>query len=156
VSETDRPMPSLREHVATNNRRTALIDDACRVLEREVEGKSGLTGLAVKAAYKFVKSVKPGFIREVVDSLLDEFLDALEPMYQDAIAQGKAPGPYLTADTSRMADCLLAVTDKRARVAKNAAVKAAYEKLRPMAKRHVEAAAPRVAELVARHAPTSG
>jgi hypothetical protein len=147
-------MPSLKEHIANNNLRATVIDDACRVLDHEVEQKSGLTGLAVKGAYKFVKSIKPGFIPEVVDSLLDEFLDALDPMYQEAVTQGKAPGPYLATDTSRMADCLLAVTDKRARVAKNAAIKAAYEKLRPMAKRHVEAAAPRVAELVARHAPS--
>ncbi|HOU93028.1 MAG TPA: hypothetical protein PLU22_18365, partial [Polyangiaceae bacterium] len=70
-------MPTLRERLSTGNKRTAVIDDALRVLDAEVADKSGISGMAIKAAFGMVKSVKPGFIREVVDHLLDDFVDAL-------------------------------------------------------------------------------
>lgn len=43
-----------------------------------------------------------------------------------------------------VADALLGITDDRAKVAKNATMKSAYERLRPQGKKHVEEAIPRV------------
>ncbi len=145
-------MPSLRELAAQGDKRPAVVDDACRVLDLEVADKSGLSGIAIKTAYKLVQSVKPGFVRDVVDDLLDDFLDALDPLYQEAISQGKKPGPHLAGNPGRMADGLLAITDRRAEGARRAAIKKTYEKLRPTAKKHVEAAAPRLGELLDKHA----
>jgi hypothetical protein len=51
-----------------------------------------------------------------------------------------------------VSEALLAITDGRAQRAKNQAVKGTYEKLRPTAKKHVEAAVPRIGRLVAKHA----
>lgn len=149
-------MPSLKEHIANGNRRQVVTDDACAVLESEVAEKSGLSGIAVKAAYKLLKSMKPGFVRDVVDGLLDEFLDALDPICQEAAANGQDPAQYVRENRSRTADALLTVTDNRARTSTRTSLKAAYEKLRPAAKRHVEAAVPRVGDLLARHAPQPG
>jgi hypothetical protein len=147
-------MNSLKDHVNTNGRRQAVIADACGVLEAEVADKSGLGGIAIKAAYKLLKGIKPGFVAEVVDGLLDEFLDALDPIYQQALATEQKPAQYIRDNKSRTADALLSVTDRRAESSRRAALKGAYEKLRPSAKRHVEAAAPRLADLVSRHAPS--
>ena len=72
-------MPSLREIAAQGDKRQTVVDEACKVLDLEVADKSGLTGLAIKGAYKVVQGVKPGFVREVVNHLLDDFLDALDP-----------------------------------------------------------------------------
>jgi hypothetical protein len=146
-------MTSLRDSLASGPKRAAIIDDACRVLDQEVADKGGISGLAIKAAYKLVQGIKPGFIRQVVDHLLDEFLDALTPVYQEALSKGQKPGAYLVANQSRVADALLAVTDARAAKSEGSAVKKTYEKLRPTAKKHVEAAAPRLAQMVERHAP---
>lgn len=144
-------MATLRERLGHGDKRSRVIDDACRVLDQEVDDKSGLSGLAIKGAYKLVQGIKPGFVRQVVDHLLDDFLDALEPTYQEAIARNVSPGEHLKANSSRVADALLAVTDKRATRADNAVVKKTYDKLRPSAKKQVEAAAPRLADLLERH-----
>ena len=149
-------MPSLREQLSQDpTKREAVVGDALNVLDQEVADKSGLTGMAIKAAYKMVKSVKPGFLREVVDSLLDDFVDALDPVYQESVESGEKPGRYLEANRSRVADDLLSITDKRAERAKNRAIKGAYSKLRATAKKHVEAAAPRLGAMLERHT-TSG
>jgi hypothetical protein len=149
-------MPSLREQIGSGDKREAVIVDACHVLDEEVADKGGLSGLAIKGAYKIVQGVRPGFVRETVNHLLDDFLDAVDPIYQEA-AQKKAPaGAYLRENNPRVAQALLAVTDKRAARAEGQAVKKTYEKLRPMAQKQVEGAAPRLATLLEKHAaPTA-
>ena len=146
-------MATLREMIAEGEKRSAVIDDACQVLDQEVSDKGGLSGVAIKSAYKLVKGVKPGFVRDVVDHLLDEFLDALNPIYQEALEKKESPGAYLESNKSRMADGLLAVTDRRAERARMKMIKKTYEKLRGSAKKHVEASAPRLGKMLERHAP---
>jgi hypothetical protein len=128
--------------------RGKVIYDACRVLDEEVADKSGLGGIAVKAAYGLVKGIKPGFIRQAVDHLLDEFLDAMDPFVTEAKSKEMKAGALILSDRSRMANALLAVTDRRLEGAESGAVRKTYEKLRPAAQKHVEAAAPRVAGLL--------
>jgi hypothetical protein len=147
-------MPSLRELASGADKRSEVIEDACQVLDLEVADKGGLSGLAIKAGYKLVQGVKPGFIRDVVDNLLDDFLDALDPIYQEALAAGKRPSAHLAGNDARMADALLAITDRRAERAQRQMIKSMYEKLRPTARKHVQAAAPRLGELLDRHAPS--
>ena len=144
-------MGKLKEMLGSGDKRREVVDDACVVLDEEVADKSGLSGVAIKSAYKLVKSVKPGFIREVIEHLYDDFLDALEPVYQEALSKNEPPGAYLKANSGRVADALLAVTDARAQNAKRGGIKKTYEKLRPTAKKHVEAAAPRLAAMFDRH-----
>ena len=145
-------MATLRELLGTPEKRPALIDDALRVLDAEVDDKSGLSGIAIKTAYKLVKGISPGFLREVVDALLNDFLDALDPIYQAAVTKGVSPQQALKSNPGAVADALLSITDRRAQRAKNAVIKSTYEKLRGQAKKHVEAAVPRLGDLFQRHA----
>ncbi|MCA9640974.1 MAG: hypothetical protein H6718_32775 [Polyangiaceae bacterium] len=145
-------MASLKDLVGSDEKREAVIEDAQQVLDAEVSDKGGISGMAIKTAYKMVKGIQPGFIRKVVNALLDDFLDQLDPLYQEALEQGKAPGQHLKDNKSRVAEALLGVTDKRAQASDNGAVKKMYEKLRPSAAKHVEDAAPRLAAMLERHA----
>jgi hypothetical protein len=144
-------MPSLREILGSGEKRARLIDDSLQVAEAEVNDKSGLSGIAIKTAYKVVKGVSPGFLRQAVDHMLDQFLDALDPMYQEAITRGVSPRQHLQSNPDRAADALLSITDDRAKHAKNQLVKGAYDKLRGSAKKHVVSAMPRLGELFERH-----
>src|SRR5476651_1321603 len=108
-------MPSLREQMGTGEKREAVIVDACQVLDQEVAEKGGLSGIAIKGAYKIVQGVRPGFIREAVNHLLDDFLDAMDPIYQEAAEKKQPAGAYLRQNEARVAQALLAVTDQRAR-----------------------------------------
>jgi hypothetical protein len=149
-------MPSLREQIGSGDKRNAVIDDAVKVLDAEVADKGGLSGIAIKGAYKIVQGVRPGFIREAVNHLLDEFLDAVDPIYQEAAQKKQPAGAYLRQNDARVAQALLAVTDQRAARSESQLVKKTYEKLRPSAQKQVEAAAPRLAGLLEKHAaPTN-
>jgi hypothetical protein len=145
-------MPSLKEQLGSGEKRSQVIEDAVKVLDAEVADKGGLTGLAVKGGYKVVQGVRPGFVKDVVTSLLDDFLEAMDPLYQEAQQKSRPAGAYLLENKSRVAEALLGVTDRKAQRADNGMLKKAYEKLRPMAKGQVEAAAPRLAQLLEKHA----
>jgi hypothetical protein len=144
-------MATLVELLGAPAKRGAIIDDALHVLDSEVDSKGGLGGLAIKGAYKIVKGVSPDFLRGVVDHLLDDFLNALDPIYQEAMQRGLDARQHLISNPARVADLLLGITDARAARAKNQLVKKTYEKLREGAKKHVEAAVPRLGELFGRH-----
>ena len=144
-------MATLKELLGGPEARNGLIDDSLRVLDAEVADKSGLGGMAVKGAYKLVKGVSPGFLRQVVDHLLDDFLDGLDPIYQEAIEKSISPRQHLQSNPSRVANALLAITDRRAQRAKNKGIQQAYQKLRGQAQKHVESAVPRLGELFERH-----
>ncbi len=148
-------MTSLKQLLGSGDKRSAVIDDACGVLDQEVADKGGLGGVAIKGAYKLVRGIKPGFVREVVDNLLDDFLDALDPIYQEALEKKQQPGSYLEKAPGRVAEALLGITDKRAEHASSGAIKKTYRKLRPTAHKHVEAAAPRLGQLLEKHAPAA-
>ncbi len=149
-------MSSLKEQLGTGEKREKVIQDAITVLDQEVADKGGLTGLAIKGGYRLVQGIRPGFVRDVVTALLDDFLDAVDPLYQEAQQKGRPAGAYLIANKSRVAESLLAVTDRKAQRADSGVIKKAYDKLRPMAKGQVETAAPRLAQLLEKHAEKTG
>jgi hypothetical protein len=145
---------TLQDRLGHGEKRVAVVKDACNVLDEEVQDKSGLTGVAIRGAYSIVKGIKPGFTSEVIDGLLDDFLSALDPIHQEAIDRGRRPGEHLASNGDRMAEALLAITDKRAARATRTVIKKTYEKLRPSAKKHVADAAPRVGALLDRQLAT--
>lgn len=145
-------MPTLTEAVTNAATKPAVIDDCCKLIDDEVADKSGLSGLAIKAGYGVVKGVKPGFVRSVVNELLPDFAKALEPLENEATAQGKKVAAHFVVNGGRVADALLGVTDERAKRADSGVVKGAYQRLRPTAKKHVEAAVPRLGKLIEKHA----
>src|SRR5690606_29981511 len=109
----------------------------------------------VKAAYSVVKGIKAGFIREVIDALLDDFLDALDPLRTQAQERGVPLGDHFKRDPDQVAENLLSVTDARVEHAERKLIKKTYGKLRPGAKKHVVASVPRLAQMLERHLPQS-
>jgi hypothetical protein len=145
---------TLKDVLLTPEKRPAVVADCEQLVEDEVQSKGGVSGAAIKIAFKTVKAVKPGIIREVVDGLLDDFVGRMEPFY--AQYQQNPNGhsgieSYANARGSEIADALLGVTDDRAQRSKNRTLKSAYEKLRPMGKKQVEAAMPRLGRVLTRH-----
>ncbi len=144
-------MPKLSEVLTDPAKKSAVVADCCTLIDEEVHDKSGLSGFAVKAGYAAVKGIKPGFIRDAVTNLLPDFAAALDPLYEEAIAKGKPVAAHLLAESPRAADALLAITDARAKKSDKGIVRGTYERLRPTAKKNVEAAIPRLARLIERH-----
>ncbi len=145
-------MPTLNDILLVPGTRPKVIADCGKLIEEEVDSKGGLTGLLVKGSFAVVKAVKPGFVSEAVDHMLDDFVKRLEPFWADAQAKNEPVGALMNARAAEVSDALLAISDERAARAQNQTLKKAYEKLRPTGKKHVEAAVPRIGRLIAKYA----
>jgi hypothetical protein len=144
-------MPTLPEVLTSDANKAKVVDDCCALIDAEVKDKGGISGLAIKAGYGAVKGVKPGFVRTVVSDLLPEFARALDPIYQEAKTAGRPVADFFAAQSDRVAEALLAITDAKAQKSKNGLVKGTYDKLRGTAKKNVEAAVPRLGKMVESH-----
>jgi hypothetical protein len=142
----------LSEVLLSEDKRAAVVTDCLELLDREVGDKGGLSGLAIKAGYKAVQGVRPGFVKNVLNDLLPQFATAVDPIHAEAKAAGKPVADHFIAQKTRVADALLAITDRRAEKTKFALVKATYDRLRGTAKSNVEAAVPRLGRLIEKHA----
>ncbi len=141
-------MASLPDVLAGPDRLKSVVDDCLVILDEEVASKRGFTGVGIKAGFKVVKSFKPGFLRTVVTDLVPEFAAALDPLYQEALASDAEVDTFIRRNVSRVSDALLAITDEKAGRSNNGVIKGAYNRLRGTAKKHVEAAVPRLGQLV--------
>lgn len=146
-------MPQLKDVLLQPGKRPQIVTECEQLLDEEVAAKGGLSGLAVKGAFKMVKAVKPGMIREAIDGLLDDFVGRMEPFFGQwqAAGGGTSVADYFAGKSTEIADALLGITDERAARSKNGTLKKAYESLRPQGKKHVTEAMPRLGRLVERH-----
>ena len=145
--------PSLPEILLAPDARPLVIADGLALIEAELADKTGIAGKAVKLAYKTVRSVAPGYVREILESMLPVIADTLQPYWADFWASGSSEfGDYLAKRGEEVAESLLATTDARAAGSANSVVVRAYRPVRGCAPRHIEAALPQVGELVLTYA----
>ena len=148
---TDTKMGSLVDALTDVTKKKDVIKDCCDLIDAEVQDKGGISGLAIKAGYKTVKGIKPGFVEKAVEDLLPEFAKVLEPIYADAKSESKPVADFFSSNGARVADALLSITDAKAARAKSGVAKSAYDKLRSSAKKNVEQAVPRLGKLVEKY-----
>lgn len=136
--------PDIKPHV---------VADCQKLIDEEVSEKSGVSGTTVKLAYKTVKAFAPGHIQHMVESLLPDLADKLEPYWVDFTASGGSQfGDYLAKRGNEVAETLLSVTDARAARSSRPTIIKAYKTVRGGAVKNVEAALPRVGDLVLKYA----
>jgi hypothetical protein len=127
--------------------------DCFQLVEQQVAELSGVSGTAVKLAYKTVNTFRPGHVRFMVESLLPELVEQLEPYWADFNSSGGSEfGDYLAKRGNEVADALLTVTDRRAAGSGRPTIIKAYGTVRGSAARHVQAALPQVGDLIAKYA----
>ncbi len=146
-------MSTLADLLLTDEKRPEVVRDCVQVIEEEVASKKGLTGIAIKTGFATVKKVKAGIIPNVVNGLLDEFVEKLEPYNAQFAADDSQTDfvAYATYQAPNIADALLSITDARADKNDNRVLVGAYRKLRPAGKKQVVAAMPRIAAMLKKH-----
>jgi hypothetical protein len=130
-----------------------VVEDTYALIKHEVSELSGISGNAVKLAYNAVNAMASGHIRYMVETLLPRMAEELQPFWADFNASGGSEfGDYLTKRGDEVSQALLKVTDERALGSGRPIVVKAYRSVRNSAAKHVEAALPRVGDLVVKYA----
>jgi hypothetical protein len=144
---------TLQEILLAPDIQPQVIADCYLLIEQEVAEKSGVSGTAVKLAYKAVNTFMPGHVRYIVGSMLPQVVDKLEPYWADFSTSGGSEfGDYLAKRGEEVSAALISVTDARAAASGRPTVIKAYGTVRGSAARHVEAALPHLGDLVLKYA----
>ncbi len=145
-------MATLAELLLTDAKKPELVRDCARVIDEEVAGKRGVSGLAIKAGYKAVKAFKPTIIPDVMQALLPDFVARMEPFYaRHSEAGGGDFAQFCVGEGNQIADALLGITDERAQRSRHRSLVKAYQRLRPQGQKQVVAAMPRVGAMLVRN-----
>jgi hypothetical protein len=146
-------MATLREILLAPQSQPQVIDDALALVDEQISDKSGISGTAVKLAYKAVVSFSPGHVRYMIEQLMPQMLDELEPYWASFRASGGGVfGDYLAKNGEQVSESLLAITDARAEGSGRPVIVKAYKSVRGSAAKNVTAALPDLGALVQKHA----
>jgi hypothetical protein len=146
-------MPTLQETLLAPDIRPHVIADCEKLVDHEVADMSGVTGTAVRLAYKTVRTFDAGHIPAMIDTILPNVAEALEPYWARFTAEspGGDFGGYLASRDDEVAEALLAITDSRQRASSRATIVKAYKTVRGSAVKHVKAALPALGALVQKY-----
>jgi hypothetical protein len=147
-------MPAtLQEILLAPDTQPTVLKDCYALIEQQLSELSGVSGTAVKLAYKAVNAFAPGYYHERVEELLPQFVDQLEPYWADFTTSGGAEfGDYLAKRSNEVSESLLSITDAMAGKSDKPVIIKAYRTVRGGASKHIEAALPRVGDMVQKYA----
>jgi len=144
---------TLQEIMLAPQTQPRVIDDALALVDQQISDKSGISGTAVKLAYKSVVSFSPGHIRYMIETLMPAMLEKLQPYWADfQVSGGGVFGDYLSKRGEEVAEALLSITDARAEGSNRPIIVKAYKSVRGGASKNVQAALPDMGALVQKYA----
>jgi hypothetical protein len=145
---------TLSEALLAQDTRPLVVTDCEALLKNQVSGLSGISGAAIKVAYKTVNVFSSDHVRYTLDSTLPEMAAELEPYWKDFSASGDTDfGAYLAQHGHEVSESLLSITDARAKSpTSRPVITKAYGAVRDKASKHVVAALPQVGSLVQKYA----
>jgi hypothetical protein len=146
-------MATLHEMLLAPDVEPKVVTDVLALVDNELASKSGISGTAVKVAFKAITAFAPGYYQETVASMVPDMVDQLAPFWADFQASGSADfGDYLVKRSDEVVPAMLRVTDAmRDRSGRTAVVKA-YSAVRNGASKHIEAALPNLGAMIQKYA----
>lgn len=145
-------MPTLSEKLLRQDNFPHVVTDVKALVDQELASKSGVSGTAIKVAYKAVTAFAPGYYDSAITNMLPSFVQQLDPHWQGFLGSGGASfGDYLAKNSDAVSEDLLSVTDQLAGSSSKGAVVKAYKTVRGGAGKHIQEALPALGDLVQRY-----
>ena len=145
--------PTLHEMLLTPDRQPHVVADVQALVEQELASKSGISGTAIKVAYKAVTAFAPGYYQETIVAMLPDMAHQLQPFWADFTASGGAGfGDYLAKRPEEVCAALLSVTDNMAQASGRPTIVKAYKAVRGGAGKHMEPALPNLGAMIQKYA----
>jgi uncharacterized protein DUF6918 len=149
-------MATLHEMLLAPDIHPTVVADCEELVTNEVAEMSGVTGAAVKLAYHTVRRVDANHIHAMIETILPNAADALQPYWEGFCAQFTPSsgdfGAYLADRDEEVAEALLAITDRRRDNSNRPAIIKAYNTIRGRAIKQVKATLPALGALIQKYA----
>lgn len=144
-------MTQLSEALTAPEKKPAVVTDLAALIEGEIQGMGGLTGIAAKAAVKAAQARNPKIIERGSAAYVGTLADALDPFWTSFRASGGTDfGAYLKQNEKEANAAVLAAVD--AEVPAGGKERGMYEKFKPQIGKVLVGALPKLGALVQKHA----
>ena len=108
--------PYLRMILLTEPNRSELVQALSGMVEGEIARSKGARGIALRHGLRVAQRRHPGALARLVNELIPEWIDTLEPHYENWVANGSGSfGEYLVARQEDLAWKLLLLVKGRVR-----------------------------------------
>jgi hypothetical protein len=129
-----------------------VVADCMALVDQELAAKSGISGTAVKVAYKAVTAFAPGYYQETIASMLPDMASQLQPFWADFQTSGGGDfGDYLSKRSEEVGPAMLTVTDYMASISQRPVIIKAYQAVRGGAAKHIQAALPSLGAMIQKY-----
>ena len=146
-------MATLQEMLLRPDVQPRVVSDTLALVDSELASKSGLSGTAVKVAFKAITTFAPGYYQETVAGMVPDMVNQLAPCWADfQVSGGGDFGDYLSKRSDEVCPALLVVTDAMRDRSGRATVVKAYSAVRGSASKHMEAALPNLGAMIQKYA----
>jgi hypothetical protein len=116
-----------------------------------IRHRGGLKGMAYRTGFAMLEKARPGIVERAVQKLMPQFIEALQPLYEDFLkSRGGSFAAFLETRADKAAWALIAVADGRMEGASENARKY-YDRFRSGAEHEVEQMMPALGALIDRH-----
>lgn len=130
-----------------------ITEDCKALVDQELATKSGVSATVLKASYKVVTTLAPGYYETMIGRIVPQVIEKLQPYWAEFNAAGGGNfGEFLAGRGQEVAEAVLSVTDAMAERSNRGVIKKAYSAVRGNAVEHVQAALPAVGALVEKYA----
>ena len=141
----------LSEQIEDKQIRLNIAEDCVKLMDNQVEAKTGITGILFKTLYKGLESITPKYAQKAIFNLIPSISQAINPLWDEGKEKGN-PVTYLQNNCTLTANTILSVTDERIRKTKNKIIKVSYEKIRHVLQDEIEQIVPQLAEILGKYA----
>jgi hypothetical protein len=149
-------MATLQEMLLAPDIQPRVVADCEELVTNQVAELSGVTGAAIKLAYNTVRKFDSSHINGMIQSILPNVADALQPYWAQFSAEYTPSsgdfGGFLAARDEEVSEALLAITDRRRDNSGRPAIVKAYNAIRARAGKQVKAALPALGLLIQKYA----
>ena len=149
-------MATLQEMLLAPEIQPRVVADSEALVTDQVAELSGVTGAAMKLAYNTVRKFDANHIHGMIETILPNVADALQPYWAQFSAQYTPTsgdfGGFLAAREDEVAEALLAITDRRRDNSVRPTIVKAYNTIRGRASKQVKAALPALGLLIQKYA----
>ncbi|WP_284251147.1 DUF6918 family protein [Litorihabitans aurantiacus] len=143
-------MTTLRETLTAPETKPAAVADLAALIEAEIAGMSGLTGIAAKTAVKAAKARRPDVVERGANAYLGTLADALAPFWERHRAEGGGDfAGYVALHSGEVRDAVLAAIEGEVGSGNQRSM---YEKFKPQLTKVLTGALPKIGGLVQKHA----
>ncbi|ROR96166.1 hypothetical protein EDD28_0742 [Salana multivorans] len=144
-------MTTLREALTAPETKPAVVADLATLIDSEISGLGGLTGIAIKTAFAAAKKKNPDIVSRVASGYVGTLGDALQPLWERFQAGGGGDfGAFLVANQAEAEKAIMTAVDAAAPSGGQA--RAMYDKFKPQAAKIMVGALPRLGALLQKHA----